>query len=126
MIRPPSPWLAGAFVVALLAVGIPFWRVPYADVSLPGTMVSPALAVVVFAAAVVRGAGRHGLLATMLVVALAAPVAVMARVVVETAADPTSHNLWPFEVVLAWVVGLCAALAGALLGSIPARLARGR
>jgi hypothetical protein len=49
----------------------------------------------------------------------------MARVVVDTSQDPTSHNLWPFEVGLAWFVGLLASLTGAALGSVPALLARG-
>lgn len=31
--------------------------------------------------------------------------------------DPTSHNLWPFEVAIAWVVGFAGAGPGALLGS---------
>jgi hypothetical protein len=39
------------------------------------------------------------------------------RVIVGVTADPTSHNLWPFEVILACVVGLGVSLSGALLGS---------
>ena len=41
----------------------------------------------------------------------------MARVVVDTMRDPTSHNLWPFEVVIAFMVGLAGAVPGALIGS---------
>jgi hypothetical protein len=120
-----SFWLIGAFIVAFLAIGIPLWRVPYADVSIPDTLMGPGLLVTALAAAVVRFVGKHSFLASLLVVALAAPAAVMARVIVETAQDPTSHNLWPFEVFLAWMAGLLAALAGVLLGSIPGFLARG-
>ncbi len=43
---------------------------------------------------------------------------VMARVVVETFQDPTSHNLWSFEVIIASGVGLSVTLAGALLGRL--------
>jgi hypothetical protein len=40
----------------------------------------------------------------------------MARVVYETAIDPTSHNLWPFELVIAAGVGFLIASAGSLVG----------
>jgi hypothetical protein len=120
-----SFWLIGAFVAAFFAVGIPLWQVPYSQVSIPTTLLGPGLLVVVVAAALVRFAGKHSFLASLLVVALALPAAVMARVAVETTQDPTSHNLWPFEVFLAWMVGLIAAFTGVVLGSIPGFLARG-
>lgn len=120
-----SLWLVGAFVVSFCAVGIPYWRVPYSEVSLPTTLMAAGLVVVVLAAAVVRFLGRHGFLASLLVVALAVPSAVIARVAVDTARDPTSHNLWPFEVFIAWMVGLLASLVGVALGSVPAMLERG-
>ena len=123
--RPNRLWLIGAMLVAVLAVGIPYWQVPYAQVSIPNTLMAPGLFVVALAAALVRFAGKHGFLASWLFVAVAVPVAVMARVAVETSTDPTSHNLWPFEVALAWFVGLLASLAGVALGSIPAWFARG-
>jgi hypothetical protein len=45
-------------------------------------------------------------------VAAAAPAALMGfvvlRVIVETAADPTSHNLWPFEILQAGTVSVIA------------------
>jgi hypothetical protein len=120
-----SFWLAGAFIVAFLAVGVPYWQVPYNKVSLPTTLIAPGFFVMIFAAALARFAGKHSFFATLLVVALAAPAAVVVRVVVETSQDPTSHNLWPFEVVLALFVGLAASLLGAVAGSLPAFLARG-
>jgi hypothetical protein len=120
-----SLWLIGAFVVSLLAVGIPFWRIPYDKVSLPDTLMAPGLVVLALAAAIVRFFGKHSFVASLLVVALAAPAAVIVRVAVETWQDPTSHNLWPFEVFFAWMIGLVASLVGVMLGSIPAFLARG-
>lgn len=113
-------WLLGAFLASFVAVGIPFWQVPYARVSLPNTLMTPALLAIVVGAAIARLVGRAGFVATLLVVALAAPAVVMVRVVVETAQDPSTHNLWPFEVFLAWMVGLLASLAGGIIGSIPA------
>jgi hypothetical protein len=117
-------WCAGAFAAGFVAVGLPYWRIPYAEVSLPGMLMTPALLVIVAGAALARGSGRCGLLAVVLIAGAAAPAAVLARVAVETQADPTSHNLWPFEVVFACGPGLLAAAAGALLGSLPALLSR--
>jgi len=48
----------------------------------------------------------------------------MARVVYEVVPDPTSHNLWPFELALAVVPGFGPALAGAVAGGLAARLSR--
>jgi hypothetical protein len=117
-------WLAGAFVVAFLAVGIPYWQVPYAKVSLPGTLMGAGLVVVVVAAALVRAAGKCHIVLSLLAAGLAVPSVVVARVAVDTIHDPTSHNLWPFEVIIASVVGLLASSAGALLGSVPGVMAR--
>jgi hypothetical protein len=58
----------------------------------------------------------------VLVLAAAVPAAVMARVVVDTTRDPTSHNLWPFELVIAFLVGLGGTVPGTLIGSVFRRL----
>jgi len=49
------------------------------------------------------------------VVGASAPAAIAARVVVETATDPTSHNLWPFELFLGGMVSTACAATGALI-----------
>jgi hypothetical protein len=46
----------------------------------------------------------------------------MARVVVDTTRDPTSHNLWPFELVIAFLVGLAGTVPGTLIGSVFRRM----
>jgi len=38
--------------------------------------------------------------------------AVLGRVGVETARDPSTHNLWPFEIIIAGGIGLAAAIIG--------------
>jgi hypothetical protein len=43
------------------------------------------------------------------------------RVVYDTASDPTSHNLWPFEIILAAGPGLAAAFIGAFAAGLFAR-----
>lgn len=55
---------------------------------------------------------RQRLWVPVLAVTAGFVLAVLGRVVVEAARDPTSHNLWPVEVVIAGGIGLVAALIG--------------
>ncbi len=119
-----SPWLLGAFLVGFLAVGLPYWQIPYAKANLPDSLIGFGLVIVVAAAAICRVRGKTPLLKTILVVGAAVPAAVFARVIVEGIKDPTSHNLWPFEVVIALFLGLGASAIGTLLGSLPLLLSR--
>jgi hypothetical protein len=73
-------------------------------------------------ALIARGLMEARFLRVVLVLAAAVPAAVMARVVVDTTRDPTSHNLWPFELVIAFAVGLAGAAPGTLLGSVFRRM----
>jgi hypothetical protein len=113
-------WLIAAFVIGFFAVGIPYWRIPYAKVALPNTLYGTGLLVAGVLAAAVRALGKARLLAVIFVAGAAVPAAVLARVAVDAAKDPTSHNLWPFEFIIAAVVGLFCSSAGALIGSLPA------
>jgi hypothetical protein len=115
-------WLVAAFVVGFFAVGFPYWQTPYAKVSLPDTLYGAGRFAVGVLAGAARGFGKARLLAVILVVSASVPAAVLARVAVDTAKDPTSHNLWPFEFIIAAVVGVLCSSAGALVGSLPARL----
>jgi hypothetical protein len=110
------------FLAGFFAVGIPYWSVPYNEVSVPNTLMTAGLLVVVLASLLLRALGAASIWEATLIVGISVPGAVLARVNAETATDPTSHNLWPFEIVFASAVGLPAALAGALIGSLVARL----
>jgi len=44
-----------------------------------------------------------------------APIAVMGRVVIDVASQPTSHDLWPLEVVLAALMSVPAVVVGMVL-----------
>jgi hypothetical protein len=112
-------WLAAAFVVGFFSVGFPYWQVTYAKVSLPDTLYGAGLLVVAVLATAARAFGKARLVAVILVVGVAVPAAVLTRVAVETAKDPTSHNLWPLELIIAAVVGIVCSSAGALVGSLP-------
>lgn len=119
-------WLPLAFAVSFFAVGVFLWPVPYADVELPTTLICPALLVIGVAALLARLGGTAGFFLTTLVVGASAPAAILARVMVETSRDPTSHNLWPLEIIIGGVLGLGCAGIGALPGTVLARVSRKR
>ena len=117
-------WLVGAFLVGFLAIGVPYWPIPYNKVSLPDTLYGGGLFIVAVAAGAARSLGKVPLLLAIFFASAAVPAAVMARVAVETSRDPTSHNLWPLEVIIAAVVGVLCASTGAFVGSLPLLLAK--
>ncbi len=117
-------WLVAAFVIGFFAVGYPYWQIPYAKVSLPSTLYGTGLVVVGVLAAAVRAIGKARLLTVILAVGAAVPAPILARITVDTAKDPTSHNLWPFEFIIAAVIGVLCSTAGALVGSLPAFFSR--
>ena len=113
--------LAMAFAGSFLAVGVPYWQIPYAQVSLPGAVWGVGLVLVAGLAALPRILSSTRLWPTTLIVGASVPAAVLTRVVYDTASDPTSHNLWPFEIILAAGPGLAAAFIGAFAAGLFAR-----
>ena len=110
--------LASSFVACATAIGVPYFALTYSQVSLPTSLYGWGLLLVLVLATVVRISGSAGFLSVSAVMALVAPAVVMARVAVDTAQDPTSHNLWPFELVIAGFVGVVVAVSGAAVGSL--------
>jgi len=113
-----------AFVLAaFVGCGLLLWPIPYKDVSLPGNPSPSQLlligGVIAFAAAFLI---RPGFAAAWCPVPMGFALAVIARVAVETWSDPTSHNLWPFEVVILGGIGALASLAGVTLARLIQRL----
>jgi len=117
-------WLVVAFVISFFAVGFPYWQIPYAKVSLPSTLYGTGLVVVGVLAAAARAIGKARFLTVILAIGAAVPAPKLARIAVDTAKDPTSHNLWPFEFIIAAVIGVLCSTAGALAGSLPAFFSR--
>ncbi|HUO64168.1 MAG TPA: hypothetical protein VMT97_10715 [Terriglobales bacterium] len=103
------------FLVGFLVVGVPYWRIPYNKATSANIMAGAILIGVIALIARIVVNGRFSRI--VLAVASAVPAAAMARVVVDTMRDPTSHNLWPFEMVIAFMVGVAGAVPGALIGS---------
>ena len=114
-------WLPIAFLASLGAVGIFYWMIPYDEVNLPDSLMVPGMIVVGFAALALRAFRVAPFWRITGVVGASVPAAVFARVIWDGVQDPTSHNLWPLEVVIALLVGLAFAFAGALAGSLIAR-----
>jgi hypothetical protein len=122
MDRSGRVWVYGGFATSFLAVGIPYWSIPYQAVNLPNAVWKPGLIVVAATAGILCVCAAARFWRIVAITGASVPAAVLARVAVETSRDPTSHNLWPFELVIALGVGLAAALAGAAVGSVGARL----
>jgi hypothetical protein len=116
--------LVFAHAASLLAVGVPYWLTPSAQLSLPASLYGLGLAVVFAAALAVCWGVKATVLRSTLVIAAAVPAAVFLRVVVEVLLDPNTHNLWPFEIAIAVMVGLPVAFTGALTGKAYAVLLR--
>ena len=57
-------WLVAAFVLGFFAVGVPYWQIPYAKVSLPDTLYGAGLLVVGVLAAAARGFGKSRVLSS--------------------------------------------------------------
>jgi hypothetical protein len=119
-VRPRSWALLWSFLVGFLLVGVPYWRIPYNKATSAAVMGGAILIGVV--ALITRVFIDARFPRVVLVLAAAVPAAVMARVVVDTTRDPTSHNLWPFELVIAFLVGLTGTVPGTLIGSVFRRM----
>lgn len=118
MTRSSPAWLLIAFLIAFVGVGFRYWQIPYPQASMPESLYGPGLVAVGVVAMMARAFGLARFLKVWLLIAATVPLAVLARVILETSGDPTSHNLWPLELGIAAALGLGCALLGALLGSL--------
>lgn len=116
--KPARKWQLLAVAACVLAIGIPYWVIPYSRLSLPTSLLTPALSVVALAALLLCGGRVASLWRATWVAAVSVPLTVAIRVIVDTMKDPTSHNLWPIEIVIAAIAGFACALPGALLGTV--------
>jgi prolipoprotein diacylglyceryltransferase len=118
--------LVVANATAFVSVGVPYWGIPYAKASLPDSLYGIGLSMVFAASLVLCFTGKASFVRSFLVVGFAVPAVALARVIVEGFKDPTSHNLWPLELVIALAVGILVAFPGALLGFALSKLFRAR
>jgi len=110
-------WLGLVFIAAFVGTGLPFWLTPYAQIG-EQTWAIAALVVVLPLAAGLRLTGLAGLLATATLLPGAMLGSNVVRIAIDTGVDPTSHNLWPLELILTLVAGLVAAVAGYVAGML--------
>jgi hypothetical protein len=110
-------WLAVAFSTAFLAAGLQLWTGSYQEYLSRGGG-TQLVATVAIVATLVAAISSLGIARSALAVGCGFPAATFARVVADGVQDPTSHNLWPFEVGIALVVGMAAAWPAALLGAL--------
>lgn len=124
MIERRTLWLASGFAVGLLLTGLPYWRMPYNADIFGDPLMLAGVAGLGVVTAVLAASGVAGLGRIFWVMLAAFPAAVAIRVIVETAQDPTDHNLWPFELIITAVFSLVAVIPGLLVGWLARRLAR--
>lgn len=117
-------WWQPGFVLAFFMVGVPYWLIPYKKLNLPDALLGAELIVVFAAAALARVYSGRSFMRVAMVMGSAVPAVVMARVVVDGVLDYSAHNLWPFELVIAILVGGIVAVAGTLAGSVVLWLSR--
>jgi hypothetical protein len=112
------------FAVTTAVIAVPYWTADYASISDDGIfgfwlLVAVVLVLGTFLAA---SLSEVPLVLPALGMLACAPIAVMGRVLIDTAADPTSHNLWPFEVVLSSMMSVPAVAVGVVLAWVVRRL----
>lgn len=118
-------WLTAAFLLSLLAIGAGYWPVPYSRLD-TGDLFGAGMFVAATAALLLRLFALAPTWMIVLALAAAAPAVALGRVLADWATDPTTHNLWPIELVLAAALGLVWVSLATLAGAGLARLVRGR
>lgn len=111
-----------AFLAGFLFVGIPYWGVPYGGLNLPNALYGPGLIAGVLLSVLLVFLFKTPFWRAVVIIAVCFPAAVLARVIVEGVQDPTSHNLWPLEIIIASFLGFFCALTGAVSGSLLAKI----
>lgn len=113
-----SIWLLLAFAAVVLAAGIPYWRLPYDEINrghfaiLPGALLLGLLTLVLV---LIEATPDKRIAVTML---FCVPMIDVVSIIKDTATDPTAHNLWPFELVIAAISGALIVVPAVLLGLV--------
>jgi len=108
-------YLMLAFVACYLVIGIPYWQIPYSKVSLPDSLYTLGL-LITFISALTFCVNGVSFLWSGAVFGCCAPAVVATRIIIDTARDATTHNLFPLEIAIAVIIGFSVAAFGAMLG----------
>ena len=118
-------WLAAAFIIALLAIGVPYWHIPYNRFDLSHIELLPGAIFLGIATLMLIGAQAMPARWVMGVMLACAPLIDLVSIFRDTAADATTHTMAPFELIAAAVLGAAFVLPGAAIGlAIRARARR--
>jgi hypothetical protein len=106
-----------AFGVTTAVIAVPYWAAGYESIRDDGIFGSwRIVAVVLLLGTFLAGSvSEMPLVVVPPLMLLCVPIAVIGRVLIDTASQPGSHDLWPLEVVLSAVLGAPAVLVGILL-----------
>ena len=116
-------WLIGAFALCFFAGGTMWWRGSYQDY-LDSGFSWRTLLLLAGVALILSWVIGAGIVASAVAVGSAFPAVIMARVVLDGMEDPTSHNLWPFEVAMAFGLGMITTFPSATFGWLLRRVTR--
>jgi len=105
-----------AFVAATLVIGVPYWAIPYDKFDLSHVEVLPGAILLSLLTMMLIGKGNAKARTAFLVMSMVAPTVDLIAIVHDTSTDPTTHNLAPFELIIAWLLGAAFVLAGLALG----------
>ena len=104
--------------LTFFSVGIPYWLIPYNKLNLPDALITPLLIVPFVSCILLRVRTSHKLSKITWLIGASMVGAVVARIFVDVIRNGTSHNLWPFEIIIASIVSFPCAAVGALAGSL--------
>lgn len=113
--------LVSGFVACYLAIGMAYWQIPYSSVSLPDSLYTLGL-LLVFISAFAFCLSGTGFLWSTAVLGCSTPLVVATRIIIDIARDSSTHNLFPFELAIAIVIGFSVSGFGALLGVLIRKL----
>jgi hypothetical protein len=107
---------AAVFAVAFVIGALLYWPALDMKKNLPDALYGMPIVLAALTALVDSWFSRRPFGQSLWVGGALLPAVVFARVMFDVMQDPTSHNLWPFEIAIAIGVGLPAAVVGAALG----------
>ncbi len=109
-------WLIPAFAVVVLAAGIPFWRLSYQQANHGDFAILPGALLLGFVTIVLVVAEVASVKQTAVTMLLCAPAIDVVAIIKDTASDPTSHNLAPFELAIYAISGALVVVPALLIG----------
>lgn len=109
-------WLMLGFAVVVLAAGIPFWRLSYQQANHGDFAIVPGALLLGFVTTVLVLAEVASVKRTAATMLLCVPAIDVVAIIKDTASDPTSHNLAPFELVIFAISGALVVVPALLIG----------